>query len=33
MNKDKKSFNDYNRVAQEEIQRIDYVYNGSKNLL
>ncbi len=32
MDKDRKAFNDYNRVAKEEIQRIEYAYNVSKTL-
>lgn len=33
MDKDsRKAFNDYNRVKKEEIQRIEYAYNGSKTL-
>ena len=33
MDKDKNTFNDYNRVVKEQMQRIDYAYNGSKTLL
>ena len=33
MDKDKNTFNDYNRVVKEQMQRIDYAYNGSKTML
>lgn len=33
MDKEKNTFNDYDRVVKEQMQRIDYAYNGSKSLL